>query len=338
MRILGIETTCDETAAAVLDGDGRVLSNVVYSQIPLHRKYKGVVPELASRAHCAKIADVVASALAQAGCPARKPFDAVAYANGPGLPGALLVGRTAAGVLSRLYGAREVPVNHLEGHLLACELSDGKPRPLKFPLIALIVSGGHTELWLVRGYGRYRALGRTRDDAAGEAFDKVAKLLGLDYPGGPAVEKCARSCSGSAVEFPRPLMPGTHEFSFSGLKTAVSYRMQAKAGLNKADVCAGFQAAVVETLAAKTFAAAARHGVRQIAVGGGVAANSALRQRLEEAALKEKMTVRFAERKYSTDNAAMLALAALRKIRAGRAGAPARVNPELKIKSWAGGS
>lgn len=339
MRILGIETTCDETAAAVLDGGGRVLSNVVYSQIPLHRKYRGVVPELASRAHCSKIAAVVASALERAGGGrAQKPFDAVAYANGPGLPGALLVGRTAAGVLARLYGAREVPVNHLEGHLLACELSDGNPRPLRFPLIALIVSGGHTELWFVKGYGRYRALGRTRDDAAGEAFDKVAKLLGLDYPGGPAVEKCARAGAGTALEFPKPLMPGTDEFSFSGLKTAVSYRLQGKAGLNKAEVCSAFQTAVVDTLAAKTFAAALRHSVKQIAVGGGVAANSALREKLEKGALKEKMTVRFAERKYSTDNAAMLALAALRKLKAGRAGLPARVNPELKIKSWAAAS
>ncbi|HOX21995.1 MAG TPA: tRNA (adenosine(37)-N6)-threonylcarbamoyltransferase complex transferase subunit TsaD [Elusimicrobiales bacterium] len=337
MRILGIETTCDETAAAVLDGRGRVLSNVVYSQIPLHKKYRGVVPELASRAHCAKIADVVESALEQAGLlKAARPFDAVAYASGPGLPGALLVGRTAAGIISRLYGVREVPVNHLEGHLLSCELHDGKPRALEFPLIALIASGGHTELWLVKGYGRYKALGRTRDDAAGEAFDKVAKLLGLDYPGGPAVEKCAQKGSASAVQFPRPFLPGTDEFSFSGLKTAVSYRLQGSKGLDKADVCAAFQAAVVETLVAKTLAAARRNKVRLIAVGGGVAANSALREQLAEEAGRSGIKVRFVERKYCTDNGAMLALAALKKLKAsGCKTAAARINPELKIKSWA---
>lgn len=337
MRVLGIETTCDETAAALLDGRGRVLSNVVHSQIPLHRKYKGVVPELASRAHCAKIADVVAEALSRAGVSGlKKPFDAVAYANGPGLPGALLVGRTAAGVIARLYGVPEVPVNHLEGHLLSCELSDGAPRPLKFPLLALIASGGHTELWLVKGYGRYRALGRTRDDAAGEAFDKVAKLLGLDYPGGPAVEKCARDGAAQAVAFPRPLLPGTDEFSFSGLKTAVSYKLQGGKRLRKEDVCAAFQAAVVETLVSKTMDAAVRHKVRQIAVGGGVAANTALRQALEAAAAGRGMGVRFVERKFCTDNGAMLALAALRKLGGKALPRPARVNPELKIRSWAG--
>lgn len=335
MRILGLETTCDETAAAVIDGDGALLSNVVFSQIDIHKKYNGVVPELASRAHAQRVGEVLEEAVACLGRE-RPSLDYVAFANGPGLPGALLVGKIAAEAAARLYGAKLVGVNHLEGHLAACELSGEKGvDPLPFPLVALVVSGGHTELWLCKGYGDCRVLGRTRDDAAGEAFDKVAKLLGLGYPGGPVVEKTAKLSTSSDIRFPRPAMKGTWEFSFSGLKTSVSYFMRDNPSARPEDICAEFQRAVVDTLAGKLMLAARKYGVKCVAVGGGVAANGPLRERIASEAARAGMTARFVERRFCTDNGAMIALAGLHKIRAGRlTDGPIRINPEMRVSRW----
>ena len=215
--ILGIESTCDETSAALLKGGREIVTNVIYSQIDEHKKYHGVVPELASRAHAAKIATVVNEALGN------HPVDCIAFASGPGLPGGLMVGRVAAETLANFKKVPILGVNHLEGHIFACDFEGSAVKNrLEFPLVALVVSGGHTELWYVKGYGEYKVLGKTRDDAAGEAFDKVAKLLGLAYPGGPQVSRQALSGRRDAIHFPRPLMPGTWEFSFSGSETAVS--------------------------------------------------------------------------------------------------------------------
>lgn len=346
MRILAFETTCDETSAAVLEG-GRLRSNEVFSQVSLHRKYSGVVPELASRAHLEKIPFVIGGALARAGLRAplkRGAFDAVAFSRGPGLPGALMVGRVAAEAAAELACAPLIGVNHLEGHLLACEFAGGRAcEPLKFPLVALLVSGGHTELWHARGYGDYRVLGRTRDDAAGEAFDKVAKLLGLPYPGGPEVEKAAARARGAVPDFPRPHMPGTRDFSFSGLKTAVSYYLADRLGQDfykrglrlppgdRDRVCRAFQDAVTETLVKKTADTARSLGLKRIAVGGGVSANGALRAAF---ARLQGFEARFSERAYCSDNAAMVALCALRRLEAGKFRNSLRVAPGLAEPGW----
>lgn len=332
--ILGIESTCDETSAALLVGGRKLVSNVIYSQIEEHKKYHGVVPELASRAHAAKIASVVKQALA------KQRVDCIAFAHGPGLPGGLMVGRVAAETLAKFKKVPILGVNHLEGHLFACEFEDGEVKnPLQFPLVALIVSGGHTELWYVRGYGNYKVLGRTRDDAAGEAFDKVAKLLGLPYPGGPQVSAQALKGRRDAIDFPRPLLPGTWEFSFSGIKTAVSYYLRDHRNVNIPDVCASFEQAVCETLVKKTMQAADKYEVKQIAVGGGVAANNLLRKLMTQAGKKRGIAVRFVPRGMSSDNAGMIALAAWRQLQ--HAGEQAlskkwriNINPNLKVRSW----
>ena len=334
MLILGIESTCDETSAALLKGGRELVSNVIYSQIEEHKKYHGVVPELASRAHAAKIAGVIAQALGDS------PLDYVAFASGPGLPGGLVVGRVAAETLAALKQVPMIGVNHLEGHLFACDFEGNEVKNrLQFPLIALVVSGGHTELWYVKGYGEYKVLGRTRDDAAGEAFDKVAKLLGLPYPGGPQVSNQALSGRRDAVAFPRPLLPGTWEFSFSGIKTAVSYYLRDHQAFNMADVCASFEQAMVDTLTTKTLDAAARYKVKHIAVGGGVAANTLLREQMQARAAQRGIETHFVDRKLSSDNAAMIALAAYKKLeyaeRTGRAvRAHVNIDPNMKVSSW----
>ena len=357
MRILALETTCDETAAAVLE-DGRLLSNVVFSQMALHRRYSGVVPELASRAHLEKIGPVLKLALSRAGAygvsvadsarglrpPEADGVTAVAFSRGPGLPGALMVGRVAAQAASELLGVPLIGVNHLEGHLLACEY-EGKSlkQKLKFPLVALLVSGGHTELWRADGYGKYKVLGRTRDDAAGEAFDKVAKLLGLPYPGGPSVERAAASVKEAALKFPRPYLPGSWDFSFSGLKTAVSYYLAEKLGQDfyrrglrlaparSAQVGRAFQDAVVETLVKKTALAAQTLGIKRIAVGGGVSANGALRAGF---AALEGFEARFSERSYCADNAAMIALCAMKRLEAKAGPGSVEIAPDLDSAAW----
>ena len=333
--ILGIESTCDETSAALLKGGREIVSNVIYSQIEEHKKYHGVVPELASRAHAAKIAAVIGEALGN------HPVDYVAFASGPGLPGGLMVGRVAAETLANFKKVPILGVNHLEGHIFACDFEGNEVKDrLQFPLVALVVSGGHTELWYVKNYGQYKVLGRTRDDAAGEAFDKVAKLLGLAYPGGPQVSAQALLGKRDAIAFPRPLLPGTWDFSFSGLKTAVSYYLRDHQNVSVPDVCAAFETAVVQTLVGKTLRAAAAYKVRHIAVGGGVAANTFLRQTLQQAAARKAIAVHFVERKLSSDNAAMIALAAYKKLEyAEKSGRPLKPNvdidPNMRVRSWA---
>lgn len=332
--ILGIESTCDETSAALLKGGRELVSNVIYSQIEEHKKYHGVVPELASRAHAAKIAGVIARALGDS------PLDYVAFASGPGLPGGLVVGRVAAETLAALKRVPLIGVNHLEGHLFACDFEGTVVKNrLQFPLVALVVSGGHTELWYVQGYGHYKVLGRTRDDAAGEAFDKVAKLLGLPYPGGPQVSKQALLGRRDAIDFPRPLLPGTWEFSFSGIKTAVSYYLRDHQHISVPDVCASFEEAMVDTLVTKTLAAAVQYKVKHIAVGGGVAANTRLQEQMQLRAARQGIETHFVDRKLSSDNAAMIALAAYKKLEyAQQTGRPVqaniRIDPNMKVKNW----
>jgi len=285
--ILGIETSCDETAAAVVDDGTRVRSNVIASQVELHRKYGGVVPEIASRAHIERLDAVVQEAMDLAGC-GPEQVDCIAVTHRPGLVGSLLIGVTAAKTLSWLWGKPLVAVDHVLAH--ACSPAIGLDQP-PWPAIALIVSGGHTSLYQVRDLEAIERLGATTDDAAGEAFDKVATILGLPYPGGPEIEKLARTGDPAAVRFPRTLLGKTSlDFSFSGVKTAVLYHVhgtgQTSGGLARwsgqdlADIAAGFQAAVVDVLVTKTMRAVERTGVRTVVLGGGVAANSALRSAL----------------------------------------------------------
>jgi N6-L-threonylcarbamoyladenine synthase len=330
MRVLGIETSCDDTSAALVE-DGKLRSNVVSSQTALHRPFRGVVPELASRAHLANLVPVVRRALAEAG---RGGVDAVAFTRGPGLMGPLLVGKVAGETLARLFGVPAVGVNHLEGHILAAELE----HRLRWPIAALVVSGGHTDLVLASAPGRYRVLGRTRDDAAGEAYDKVARLFGLGYPGGPEIDRHAAKGDPRAVSFPRPSLAGSWDFSFSGLKTSVLYHLRDNPGPLKgarlADLCASFQEAVAETLVDKSLAAARRFHVRDVVLGGGVAANSRLRALMKERGEAAGFAVRLPSRVLCTDNAAMIAHAGWRRLKAGRAPKPGRADPALALKSW----
>jgi N6-L-threonylcarbamoyladenine synthase len=316
MRVLGIETSCDETAAAVL-ADGVLRSNVVESQDPIHARYGGVVPELASRRHLEVVLPVVARALDEAGL-SLPELDGIAVTHGPGLVGSLLVGLSAAKAFAYAHGIPLVGVNHLEGHIFAGRLADPTLEP---GFLALVVSGGHTALYACERLLVYRLVGQTRDDAAGEAFDKVAKLLGLGYPGGPVVERTARGGDPKAIAFPlAQFQDGAPDFSFSGLKTAVSLYVRQHAPLTPAgvaDVCASFQATAVKMLVRKTIRAARGLGIRRILLTGGVAANRALREALE---------VECAERGYAwtappprlcTDNAAMIAAAGTARLVAG---------------------
>ena len=327
MKVLGIETTCDETSAGVVE-DGLILSNVVSSQIRLHRRFHGVVPELAARAHLQRISEVIETALEG------RQVDAVAFARGPGLMGPLLVGKLAALAAAESLGCPVVAVNHLEGHVFAAELC-GK---IRYPLITLIVSGGHTDLLLVRAPGRYRLLGRTRDDAAGEAYDKVARMLGLSYPGGPVIDRLARRGDPGAVAFARPLLPGTWDFSFAGIKTAMLYHLRdlkrKPTSREIADLCASFQEAVVETLVRKTLAAAERFRVKEVVVGGGVAANGRLRAAFQEASRAADVRVSVPPPILCTDNGVMLAQAASHRLRRGRVGRSLRCDPGLGFENW----
>ena len=330
MRVLGIETSCDDTSAAVVE-DGKLRSNVVSSQTALHRPFRGVVPELASRAHLSNLVPVVEQALAEAG---RGRLDAVAFTRGPGLMGPLLIGKVAGQTLARLYDVPAIGVNHLEGHVLAAELE----HELRWPLVALVVSGGHTDLVLAAKPGRYRVLGRTRDDAAGEAYDKVARLFGLGYPGGPEIDRLAAKGDPKAVAFPRPSLAGTWDFSFSGLKTSVLYHLRDHPGPLKGprlfDLCASFQEAVAETLVDKTLAAAKRFRVKDVVIGGGVAANSRLRALLRARGEAAGFAVRLPSRVLCTDNAAMIAHAGWRMLRARRLPRSSRADPSLPLRSW----
>jgi N6-L-threonylcarbamoyladenine synthase len=311
-RILGIETSCDETAAAVVDDGRAIRSSVVASQADLHARYGGVVPEIASRAHVELINDVIEQALVEAGTTLHE-LDAVAAVHGPGLAGALLVGVSAAKAISLASGIPYVGVHHHEAHLYAGLLEDPTLEP---PLVTLIVSGGHTMLVAMEDHGRYRVLGQTVDDAAGEAFDKIARFLGLGYPGGPAIDRLARRGDPAAIAFPRPMRGDGYDFSFSGLKTAVVQYVRKHPDVDVADVAASFQAAVVDVLVDKLVAAAHESGIRTVVVGGGVAANSALRHRLEEVAAGSDLEVVVPSIALCTDNAAMVAALAARRLAA----------------------
>jgi N6-L-threonylcarbamoyladenine synthase len=307
MLLLSLESSCDETAAAVVRDGRTVLSNIIASQISVHAEYGGVVPEIASRKHLESVSLVVEQALDQAGVTPAE-LEGVAVTQGPGLAGALLVGISAAKGLSFGRGIPLVGVNHIEGHLLAVFLEN----PVEFPFIALAVSGGHSHLYRVDGIGCYSTLGQTVDDAAGEAFDKVAKLIGLPYPGGVAIDRLAATGDPVAIKFPRPLLhDGTFNFSFSGLKTAVLTHLtkhpEAKdAGVN--DLAASFQAAVCDVLTKKTAAAVAATGIKRLVVAGGVACNSGLRRSMQAFADKEGVELSMASPSLCSDNAAMIAV------------------------------
>jgi N6-L-threonylcarbamoyladenine synthase len=303
--VLGIETSCDETAAAVVAAGTTVLSSVVSSQIDLHARFGGVVPELAGRAHLVTLAPVINDALEQAGV-AGRDVAAVAVTKGPGLIGALLVGVSHAKALALAWDVPFVGVNHLEGHIYACLLQ----RPdLPLPAIVLLVSGGHTMLVHVKAYGDYTILGGTIDDAAGEAYDKVARVLGLGYPGGPLIDKLAGDGNPKAVAMPRLMRDDSYDFSFSGIKTAVARRVAADPSLDAADVAAGFQKAVVDSLVSKAVKAVQDTGAQALCLAGGVAANSELRARTQHAADDLGVACLVPELKYCTDNAAMIAAA-----------------------------
>ena len=333
MRILGIETSCDETAAAVVEETGdaakpwAIRSNVIASQVPIHREWGGVVPELASRQHVRDICGVVERALTDAQTTWRD-LGAIAVTQGPGLVGSLLVGVAFAKAASAAAALPLVAVHHLAGHIESLVLHNGE---LSLPAVVLVVSGGHTSLYLVDRPGSYRLLSRTRDDAAGEAYDKVAKLLGLGYPGGPVIDRLAQEGDDRAVPLPTtrlthadrnaPELKGDLDFSFSGLKTAVVRRVRAHDGplsdAEIADMAASFQRVVVASLIEKLFDAARRHGARSVGIAGGVSANSRLRAELQQRGERRELPTFVPSLTLSTDNAAMIAAAGLRKLRAG---------------------
>lgn len=317
MRVLGIETSCDETGVAIYDAERGLLSDMLYSQVAMHAEYGGVVPELASRDHVRKLLPLIREALQQAETtPAQ--IDGIAYTAGPGLVGALLVGAAVGRSLAWGWDVPAVGVHHLEGHLLAPMLEENPP---SFPFIALLVSGGHTMLISVTGVGQYRIIGESLDDAVGEAFDKTAKLLGLGYPGGPALEQAAKQGDPSRFKFPRPMTdrPGL-DFSFSGLKTFAMNTLHAneQTDQTRADIALAFQTAAVETLAIKCQRAIRETGIQQLVVAGGVSANSALRERLNQMALKERAQVAYPRLRFCTDNGAMIAYAGCLRLQAGQ--------------------
>ncbi len=308
MYILGIETSCDETSAAVIDHKFNIISNIIFSQQRIHSKYFGVVPELASRTHYEKIHFVISRALQNFNI---KKIDLIAYTETPGLKGALLIGKTVAHTLGYIYSIPVIGVDHLWGHIHSLIVTH--KNKLQFPFISLIISGGHTELSIVYSAVKRKVLGETRDDAVGEAFDKVAKMLNLSYPGGPVIEKYAKKGNPKFVEFSRPYMEGTWDFSFSGLKTAVLYYLQKnKNMLNKkivSHICASFQESVVDTLMYKVFLAAKKFKCSNIGISGGVAANEYLREKFSLNAHQHNIKVFFPQKILSTDNAVMIACA-----------------------------
>jgi N6-L-threonylcarbamoyladenine synthase len=334
-RILGIETSCDETAASVVADGADVLSSVVSSQVDLHARFGGVVPEIASRAHLDLLMPVVAEALVEAGVDGRE-LGAVAATIGPGLIGSLLVGVSAAKAMALVWGVPFVGVNHLEAHLYASFLEEPTLEP---PLVVLLVSGGHTQLIALEqdpdGPPRtfiYRMLGQTIDDAAGEAFDKVARFLGLGYPGGPVIDRLAMDGDPTAVAFPRAMLNEGYDFSFSGLKTSVITWVRKQAEIEVADVAASFQAAVVDVLVAKARRAAAEVGANGICLAGGVAANSALRERLLDACIEDGIQGFLPSRAMCTDNAAMVAATAWWRLQAdGPTSLDTGAYPNLKL-------
>jgi len=315
MRILGIDTSCDDTSAAVVENGRRILSNIVSSQTAIHKKYGGIVPELASRRHVEMIWPVVDEALEEAGIRLDN-LESISVCHGPGLIGSLLVGSSFAKALCYSKDIPLVAVNHLEGHVFSVFLEKTSP---PFPFLALIVSGGHTSLYRIEGFGRYRELGRTRDDAAGEAYDKVSKLLGLGYPGGPVIDNLAQEGNPETIEFPRAYLPESLDFSFSGLKTAVLNYVRKLIGDGKEerlkvpgllqDISASFQRAVVDVLVRKTEWAIKREHIKRVVLSGGVAANSELRKSMSTMGQERGVEIFIPSLALCTDNAAMIAAA-----------------------------
>jgi N6-L-threonylcarbamoyladenine synthase len=308
MIVLGIESSCDETAAAIVEDGKKILSNIVSSQVDFHKKYGGVVPEIASRKHVEAIVPVIREALAEAALTLDK-IEGIAVTRGPGLVGSLLVGISTAKSIAYVKNLPLVGINHIEGHLHAIFLEE---TDLTFPFIGLVVSGGHTNLYQVSAVGRYTFLGQTRDDAAGEAFDKVAKLLGLGYPGGVIIDKMARQGNASAISFPRAVIAkDSFDFSFSGVKTAVLHYVKRQAGeidsTHINDIAASFQEAVVDVLVTKALNAAKKYGMSDVVLSGGVAANTRLREKMVARAKSETVRVFFPSPFLCTDNAAMIA-------------------------------
>jgi N6-L-threonylcarbamoyladenine synthase len=327
MIILGIETSCDETGVAIYDADQKLITHRLHSQIELHSKFGGVVPELASRDHINKILPLVKQILADANIDLRN-LDAIAYTAGPGLVGALLVGAAFAESLSFALKIPAVAVNHMEAHLLAPLL---EPNPPEFPFLALLVSGGHTQLIEVAGFGKYNILGETVDDAAGEAFDKVAKILGLTYPGGPAIEKLAKKGDSKRFRFPRPMVNRKGlDFSFSGLKTFSlnCFREHKDDEQTRADIAWAFQDAVVDTFVIKCKRAIKQTGLTKLVVAGGVSANKMLRQKLDHLGKTENTKVYYPRLEFCTDNGAMIAYAGYKHFMAGE-----KTNMEIKVFS-----
>jgi N6-L-threonylcarbamoyladenine synthase len=321
MLILAIETSCDDTGAAVILDGRKILSNIVSSQVPIHQKYGGVVPELASRKHIESIVPIVAEALETAKV-TLKEIDSIAVTQGPGLVGSLLVGLSFAKSIAFARGLPFIGVNHVEAHLSAIFLEEKPPR---FPFIGLVVSGGHTSLFRMDGFGKYKRLGQTRDDAAGEAFDKVAKLLGLGYPGGPIIDELSKAGNPKAIRFPRPVLSkNSFDFSFSGLKTAVVNYVKAypeppggyPENLIK-DIVSSFQEAVVEVLVKKTLKAAQQQGLKRVVLSGGVAANQRLRQKIREESFEQKLKVYLPSPSFCTDNAAMVGVVGYEYLKRG---------------------
>ena len=337
MKVLGIETSCDETGIAVYDSDRGLLADCLYSQVGIHASYGGVIPELASRDHIRKTLPLIKEAIKDASIKASE-LDGVAYTAGPGLVGALLVGAAIGRSLAMGWGVSAIGVHHMEGHLLAPML---EPNPPAFPFVALLVSGGHTQLVRADGIGRYELLGESLDDAAGEAFDKVGKMLGLPYPGGPHLEKLAKSGKTGRYEFPRPMTnrPGL-DFSFSGLKTFVRNTIieQSKGGeldeQTRADIARAFQEAVVATIAIKCRRALEQTGLRSLIIAGGVSANTFLREELETSLEKITGQLFYAQLKFCTDNGAMIAYAGCQRLQAGQhQGLAINVFPRWSIES-----
>lgn len=318
MRVLGIETSCDETGVAIYDSEQGILAERLYSQIALHKEFGGVVPELASRDHVVKLLPLIDEVLKEADC-SRDNLDGIAYTSGPGLVGALMVGAATAQSLSYLWGIPAIGVHHMEGHLLAPMLEENTP---EFPLVALLVSGGHTQLVLVETIGEYQLLGESLDDAAGEAFDKAAKMLGLSYPGGPAIAKAAETGNSRAYDFPRPMVgkPGL-DFSFSGIKTFTLTTVERETEITdeiRADIAASFQQAMIDTLVIKCKRALKQTGAKRLIIAGGVSANTLLRQELDKMVKRERAELFYARPEFCTDNGAMIAYAGCKRLEAGQ--------------------
>ena len=331
MRILGIETSCDETGIAIYDDEAGLLANQLYSQVKLHADYGGVVPELASRDHVRKTVPLIQAALKEAGLEPQQ-IDAVAYTAGPGLVGALLVGATIGRALAFAWKVPAVPVHHMEGHLLAPMLEENPP---EFPFVALLVSGGHTQLISVTGVGEYELLGESIDDAAGEAFDKTAKLLGLDYPGGPMLSKMAQQGTAGRFTFPRPMTdrPGL-DFSFSGLKTFAANTIRANPddAQTRADIARAFEDAVVDTLSIKCKRALDQTSFQRLVIAGGVSANRTLREQMAIMMQKRGGEVFYARPEFCTDNGAMIAYAGMVRLKGGtRGGLSVSVRPRWPL-------